>query len=445
MRKSTTPESIRDRIFSLTRNGARNRIFSLPESRSSRMQHLGESARQAVEAIHNENGRHLDDLVFHSDDGHSVQTMSTSYTTAPRNDGLWGLITCLRMIKDTRWAKVQCIWLTICTLFFSYFVMFHWTKAREASTIGFKSEKSRVVNYAREDEEYQMPNFSLIVSGSEDSSVMAEQLQLLANKSKFECLYLKNLNNSFGLAKNISIISIESHSLWRLLIAPENPEPGMGPWYCTWKFKSMSFTRTVFFVGQSANDTMDGSYKLMQLPLLNGKTSVISIDYSQTVRESFRWGTVYEFVTSINEIQVPSSTTDFNVELWITMHPVVSYWQEYEEFSAQDVLSSLGGVFSVVSLVYFWVAYYIAYTLGHHSYHMGILPFMSFTFSNLEYILFIKERLEHTHIVRKGRWFSHPMRTAREKELSSRDKERHYSPSLTLTLRNLKSSETLGK
>jgi len=116
------------------------------------------------------------------------------------------------------------------------------------------------------------------------------------------------------------------------------------------------------------------------------------------------------------------------------MHAEVSFWEEYHDYTLEDAVSSLGGILNIVTFAYFWVAYYIAVNLGHHSYEMGILPEMSFVFSNLEKILLIKECLEKNSIIpQSSRWFGRAIASDSEKctlPLATLSEDSHKVPSL---------------
>jgi hypothetical protein len=259
-----------------------------------------------------------------------ISRIRTSFATAG-DDGLGGLKTCLQMVKSTRLASVQCVWLTLCTIFFAYFIIFHCTRVNRSRNAEFKPQKKFLgVNFATDTEEYRMPNFSLIVSSPMDDTGFAGDLRQMVDSSNFVCLYYFDVNtsNNFRLAKNISINRRNEYGLrWMVTITPENPVSGSGPWYCVWRFRSKQFTEALFHVSRHyENDINVGSFKPMHLSFPPNETAVVSFDYSETVIETFLDETIYEFDTSINEIYMPSDpSVDFNVELYITMHPKVSY------------------------------------------------------------------------------------------------------------------------
>jgi len=370
-----------------------------------------------------------------------VGRKDTSFATSIA-DGLGGLRTCLRMVRNTRLATVQCLWLFLCIIFYSYFVVFHCERANSSYVAVFKPQKkSRVINFATDFEQYQMPNFSLIVSSPGDKSGFDANLRQMVNSSEFVCRYYFDFDssNEFGLAKPMSINITEEYNpltLWIVNIAPEEPPIRSRLWYCSWRFRTKNFTEALFYVGRESGDIVSGSFKSMHLSFYPDETAVVSFDYAENVIETLEDGTIYEFVTSINEVYLPSDpTTDFNVEVHITMHPEVSYWQEYIDYTPEDALSSLGGLLTLLSVAYFWVAYYIAIYLGRHSWEMGILPEMSFVFSNLEKILLIKECLDKNKIIPQASiWFGRAATWGKESELTSKMEETGNSQSRINTL-----------
>jgi len=378
--------------------------------------------KQAVNRDLMELNKSLRKIKSESHRGYSVRKISkkdTSFATA-KSDGLGGLKTCLRIVKSTRLATVQCLWLSVCTIVFSYFVIFHCLRVNSSHSADFKPQKkSRIVNFASDWGDYQMPNFSLIVSSSMDERGFLNDLSEMVDTSEFECHYYFDLNNNsvFGLTGPIRIYSNKRYKNLRqqwITISPENPKSGSGPWYCAWRFKAKNFNQALFFVSRNTDDISAGSFKSMHLSFLPHETAVVSFDYSENVIERYEDGTIiHGFFSSINEMYRPSDPdANFNVEVFITMHPEVSYWQEYRNYTPEDALSSLGGLLTLISIVYFWVAYYIAVYLGRHSYEMGILPEMSFVFSNLEKILLIKECLEENNLIPPtSRWFGRGINT----------------------------------
>jgi len=63
----------------------------------------------------------------------------------------------------------------------------------------------------------------------------------------------------------------------------------------------------------------------------------------------------------------------------------VDHWMEYVAFGYWDWITGMGGIFSLVSTLFFWLAYYLGRLCGSEG-SVGILPEMSFTFANLEMI-----------------------------------------------------------
>jgi len=78
--------------------------------------------------------------------------------------------------------------------------------------------------------------------------------------------------------------------------------------------------------------------------------------------------------------------------LYLTPDIVVEHWEEYVAFGYEDWITGMGGLFSLITFVFFWISYYVAVYFGDGE-TMGILPIMSFSFYNFEETHWIKRRL----------------------------------------------------
>jgi len=78
----------------------------------------------------------------------------------------------------------------------------------------------------------------------------------------------------------------------------------------------------------------------------------------------------------------------------------IEHWKEYVEYGYRDWVAAMGGIFSLVSVIYFGVANRIAVHSGSLS--MGILPAMSGVSRNVEEIRIIKDRLQKVEIKVEG-------------------------------------------
>jgi len=79
------------------------------------------------------------------------------------------------------------------------------------------------------------------------------------------------------------------------------------------------------------------------------------------------------------------------VEIKFRSSMMIEHWAEYVDFDIYDWLSWMGGIISISSIFFFWVAYYLAIYFGD-TYTMGILPEMSFVFDNFETVHLLKKR-----------------------------------------------------
>lgn len=77
---------------------------------------------------------------------------------------------------------------------------------------------------------------------------------------------------------------------------------------------------------------------------------------------------------------------------------IVETWEEYVEFSYIDWIFAMGGMLSLLTFWYFFIAYHIARVLSNDG-SLGILPGLSKVFRNLEMLSIIKKELEEREIL----------------------------------------------
>jgi len=126
------------------------------------------------------------------------------------------------------------------------------------------------------------------------------------------------------------------------------------------------------------------SYKEMKVNLINGdETYVVVDDFTVSdggwFRESF-WK---------KDMVTTQLVPDLRIETW----------REYVEYGFEDWVFAMGGLLSWISIVFFWGAYYIVKCFDGNAWAMGITPIMSFTFSNVEEIFWMKSKLQKVDIL----------------------------------------------
>jgi hypothetical protein len=119
-----------------------------------------------------------------------------------------------------------------------------------------------------------------------------------------------------------------------------------------------------------------------------------SIEYTEKVTRMINDKNMKHFESSLtwwdSEAYPQNSSKNGIVDLEITTDLKVEHWQEYVEYGYLEWLTALGGILNLCSFGFFQVAYLIALTAGKGS-TMGILPELSFTYSNLEMVNLFKE------------------------------------------------------
>jgi len=333
---------------------------------------------------------------------------TTSFATA--HGGLGSSQVCWRLVKSKRLATVQCVWLFVCVLTFGYFLVYEWKRSTDSESEEFKPQKkSKVVNFGAEEEEYEMPYFSLLIK-SPKSKGLQKVLSKVVDESSFNCRYYFDYNssNTFRLSKPIVInytseYEEQSVNLWWINILPENPDPRSGQWYCTFSFTKQNFTEALFFVSRELNDINSGSFQTMPLAFEDSEAAIVSFDYTERVLQRVSNGGKqyeYEFISGISETYITkASARQDNVVLHIYMHPKVEYWEEYVDYTLEDAIAALGGILTILSTFFFWLAFVIATSLRTNPWQMGILPQLSFVFANLEKFLLLENRLVEMKLI----------------------------------------------
>jgi len=88
--------------------------------------------------------------------------------------------------------------------------------------------------------------------------------------------------------------------------------------------------------------------------------------------------------------EIPYEYGSFSVEFLPDLK--IEHWQEYVEYGYWDWIGAMGGIFSLLYVVYFVVGKYIAVYSGSED--LGILPAMSNVFRNQEDIGIMKRKLQ---------------------------------------------------
>jgi len=85
---------------------------------------------------------------------------------------------------------------------------------------------------------------------------------------------------------------------------------------------------------------------------------------------------------------------------------MVEHWKEYVDFSYYDWFFAMGGMLSICTVCFFFIAHIIA-TKWSDSHSIGILPGLSVGFRNLETISWLKSQLEMNNILLDERALTH--------------------------------------
>jgi len=133
-----------------------------------------------------------------------------------------------------------------------------------------------------------------------------------------------------------------------------------------------------------------------------------NIGYKETVKHKLNGDVIHtiedELIWDYNYLEYEGEYYDYYYDLTLNYNDTrgfmvrlapdlkIEHWEEFVEYGVWDWIAAMGGVLSITSMVYFWVGYRIAKYSGSTS--LGILPAMSFVFTNLEDIRYIKRQLQ---------------------------------------------------
>jgi len=368
----------------------------------------------------------------------------------------FGLATCAKIIRTKRVATIQCLWLIICILGGLYCGVTEYTRARSNVLSNHKPlTLERVEEYGLPGSEVQnlpdlyfrvrvRPEHNLEKDDDEALSLMesmfgpqGEQQITRFLKKPFDtyCMYFDTITDwmsatpyaDFGVAWVDYNISWKV-PWWKDALVPnpsfiglihiklEQPEAIMGDWTCLSHINltavTLDFTAELVdlevFMDREAPDIEYGtfdhvmaiegkgtnnlrySYEEKKHKLMNGnEISVVTDEMTVTDGGYFR---ELFYLYQANEARVVTQ---------LVLDPRVEVWCEYVEYGYEDWIFAMGGMLSWASIIFFWGAWYIVEYFGQDMWTMGITPIMSFTFHNLEKILWVKYRLQKLDILPK--------------------------------------------
>jgi len=195
-----------------------------------------------------------------------------------------------------------------------------------------------------------------------------------------------------------------------------NPDPSKGNWHLVIRLLSekltLEGTLTVdllyFSIRRELRHKALGGISLSQHE--KNKVTLSKVFYeervtekpsSKTSTEELSWtGKPLEF-WDVKDLDLHLNiTADLNeTVLFVIPDLQVEYWEEYVDYGYQDWLMAMGGMLSIVSTIFFWMAYYVAIFLDDGVSRVGILGEMSFLYSNFANIGLIKQTIKQKLIL----------------------------------------------
>jgi len=350
-----------------------------------------------------------------------------SFATAGE-DGLGGLRTCALLIRSKKAALLQCIWLTIVIITLLTVGIIEFLRASDNIYAEFKPEKKyQTVDYrdSQGDKQYEMPYIYLYFMCFSDLEWSYEEINETLTYQLEGQNYFKNSAEVTYMDEDLNIETralptVEAKAFYekawvfghlflgyfRLKLA--NPDPSLGSFQYQISINTEALTRNWtlwmngFYVSVAREMTVMNWEKTIHVSTDNaiarGSKIRATIDYDERVVRTWRNGYINYFTSSLGWYYEEENDNYLTVweagELNLTFRGnlMIDYWEEYVAYGYYDWLSGMGGMLSISSIIFFWVAYYLAVIFGEKN-TMGILPEISFIFSNFETIQVVKERV----------------------------------------------------
>jgi len=344
--------------------------------------------------------------------------------------GVGCLTTFITLIASKRLAQLQFIWLLGCLIFFLYYGINTFFTAEGNENADFKPEtKNYVIDYSSEDEQYEMPYVYIFwylslaqCNITERTRMNQTELsnQLLQAQGDFSnSVFIEYTDSTEFLDAKVSArVSDDTSSslgFWGFFkFNLSAPNPVLGPWnlYILLNGDAMSLNSTVslkhivtyisredfyYFPGGvivkwDAVDEVD----MVDCNVVNYDETVTHKHGSDVEHHDIEMGWT-QTTLHIDDLYIIADviTESTDIVLFITPNLEVEHWFEYVAFGYTDWMTGMGGLSSLLCATFLWVSYYIAMYFGD-GFSMGILPGLTFTFSNYEDVHWIKRKMHQS-------------------------------------------------
>lgn len=346
-----------------------------------------------------------------------------SFATA-EDDGFCGLFTCFHLIRTRKASLLQCIWLSFFIIFLTTYGTIEFLRARANTQAEFKPEKKqRTVNYYETRDSnliYEMPYIYFWFFGghtnkSYQPNVNETLLRLLESQNYFvNSTNIGYLNGEADDLKTYLPLPIEEAKAFypprgvtdemftgcfRLKLKNPDPSRGYFQFMVSINIQKLTLNGTMWLdgfwvaVAREMTDTYWGElvYVPIEDALSKGSNINSHIDFDEKVTHRYQSDDVHSFSSSLAwyEEEWDSDETG-KLAIMFRANLMIEHWGEYVDFGYLDWFSSVGGMISVSSIFFIWGAYFLAVMFGDKN-RMGILPEISFVFSNFETVHLLKQ------------------------------------------------------
>jgi hypothetical protein len=353
---------------------------------------------------------------------HIVQAeSSTKYSNEFAGDA----ISFTERLKTERTARFQCLWLLICIICFLYFGIYQLNVADMNEKSQWKPESKRyVLDYTSSEEQFKMPylwiNFflELVNKTTSDDLDVNKTISQVMNSSFLRGAKISYLQSNFSWVIRDQEIKEDVGSYSGLLfgtvgimvrISLSDPGILVEDWQTILRINilSLSFNDTYKVRYLKAKVARTADHDLSKFEFINYDddwsnfdnyevNQVFFIEYKEKVTKMYDSEEEVSMIESelTQEIWARASDiyarTGFDVQkgdVVINFKPDLSveHWIEYVSYGYLDWVTGMGGLFSLMTTIFFWFAYYLTKVPGNEG-SVGILPEMSFVFANFEMI-----------------------------------------------------------
>jgi len=346
------------------------------------------------------------------------------------------------LIHD-RSSRGQLILLLIFTALFIYVGVKEFERAKQNVDTEFKPEKKQYVKDYQDSistEQYTMPYFFFeLFAGNvsaDDVNISDYLSKLLDSQNHFigsativyDSPVEESKDDTFEALQVDEAVVITNESGWSengfwfmFRVKYADPDPSKGSWYLAIRLLSEKLTlngtltiEPYYFSITRERVSFKNLHGIYLSKHEESKVTFSIVSYEERVTDKQNRNTRTEELSftgkplefwDVKELDMHLNITADLGETVLLIIPdlQVEYWEEYVDYGYSDWLMAMGGMLSIVSTIFFWMAYYVGKFLDDGVSRVGILGEMSFLYSNFGNIRWIKQTINQKLILLPAR------------------------------------------